>query len=109
MGGPDLLERVDRIMSELLELRAMVAGAEGNGLDAEPQRHGDAVVDDLADSNLLDTTSAQERFGHPRNTIAKWCRMEGLGVRRGGRWLVSVPRLVEIAAVGALKIKHRGA
>ena len=45
--------------------------------------------DDLADSNLLDTTSAAERFNYPRNTLAKWCRTEGVGVRRGGRWLVS--------------------
>src|SRR5262245_38416078 len=91
MTGPDdLLQRLDRIMAELAELRAELvavslpaSAAEGNGLD----------VDDLADTNLLDTTSAQERFGYDRHTLARWCRMEGLGVRRGGRWLVSIPRL----------------
>jgi hypothetical protein len=60
-----------------------VPAPDGNGLDAA----------DLADGNLLDTHAAQERFGYPRNTLARWCRIEGLGVRRGGRWLVSVPRL----------------
>jgi len=49
-------------------------------------------ADDLADGNLLDTTAAQERFGYPRDTIALWCR-QGCGVKRGGRWLASVPRL----------------
>jgi hypothetical protein len=90
MAGPnDLLARLDAALAELRAIRdELVASmpppaAEGNGLDAN----------DLEPDNLLDTTSAQERFGHPRNTIAKWCRTEGLGVRRGGRWLVSVPRL----------------
>jgi hypothetical protein len=89
MADPDFLERIDRAIAELRAIRdelvasMPVPAVEGNGLD----------VDDLADGNLLDTTAAQERFGHPRNTLAKWCRTEGLGVRRGGRWLISIPRL----------------
>jgi hypothetical protein len=85
MAG-DLLERIDRIAALVAELRAEVAGidlkSEANGLDA----------DDLAPEHLLDTTSAQERFGYPRNTLAKWAR-EGLGVRRGGRWLLDPEKL----------------
>ena len=71
-------------MRELAELREAVVSAlptppaEVNGLD----------VDDLADSNLLDTTAAAERFNYDRHTLARWCRTEALGVRRGGRWLV---------------------
>jgi hypothetical protein len=92
MAGPDLLERIDRIMAELAALRAAVAGgstiveAEAGGTIVPP-------ADDLADGNLLDTHAAQERFGYPQDTIRKWCRTENLGVMRGGRWLVSVPRL----------------
>src|SRR5262249_42828178 len=78
MPAPDLLERIDRALAELQAIRDEVAAslpapaAEGNDLD------------DLAADNLLDTTSAQERFGYPRNTLAKWCRTEGVGVLRGG-------------------------
>ena len=50
-------------------------------------------ADDLADGSLLDATAAAERFGYDRHTLARWCRTEGLGIRQGGRWWVSVPRL----------------
>jgi hypothetical protein len=92
-GPPDLLERLDAFLNRaVLELRAELAGARAT--DDERGTHAVSTpADDLADGNLLDTTSAQERFGYPRNTLAKWCRTEDLGVLRGGRWLVSVPRL----------------
>ena len=84
---PDPLAIIDRIMGELLELRAALAATPppaGNGLDSG--------ADDLADVNLLDTTSASERFNFPRDTIAKWCR-EGSGRKVGGRWMASAPRI----------------
>ena len=87
MSAPDLLERIDRIAAELAELRAEVAGL----FHGVPNLPDDA--DDLAADNLIDTHSAQERFGFPRNTLAKWCRTEDLGVLQGGRWLISIPRL----------------
>jgi hypothetical protein len=80
----DILARLDAAIRELLELRAEVVG--GSTIVEAP-------ADDLAPDNLLDTTSAAARFNYPRNTVTKWCREEGLGVRRGGRWLVSIPRL----------------
>lgn len=89
MPAPDLLARIDRIMAELAALRAEVAGAEGTIV---PSSNG-LGADDLADGNLIDSHAAQERFGHPADSIRKWCREEDLGVRRGGRWLVSIPRL----------------
>src|SRR5262245_35346516 len=90
MPGPDLLERIDRILAELAELRAAVADAEA----AERRNsYTPSEVDDLADGNLLDTTSAAARFNYDRHTLARWCREEAIGVRRGGRWLVSIPRL----------------
>src|SRR5262245_35157169 len=85
----DLLERLDAILRELAELRAAVAAS----MPVVASTIVEPNADDLAPEHLLDTTSAQERFGYPRNTLAKWCRTEGLGVMRGGRWLVSVPRL----------------
>jgi hypothetical protein len=99
-GPADLLELIDRTIADeqrvvadgqrrlarLLELRAAVAGTEEF---TSPQ----VVADDLAPEHLLDTHSASARFNYPRNTLAKWCRDEGLGVRRGGRWLISVPKL----------------
>jgi hypothetical protein len=83
MGDP--LARIDYLVRGLLELRRELAErlpaapSEGNGLDT-----GD---------DLLDTTSASARFGYPQDSIRRWCREEGIGVRSGGRWLVSVQRL----------------
>ena len=81
-----ILARLDAVMAELAELRATVAAQipAANGADSD---------DDLAADNLIDTHTAEARFGFPRNTIAKWCREESCGVRAGGRWLASVPRL----------------
>jgi hypothetical protein len=88
----DILARLDAILAELAALRAEVAGAEE---ETFPRGGGNFPDDgdDLAEANLLDTFSAQQRFGHPADSIRKWCREEDLGVRRGGRWLVSIPRL----------------
>ena len=77
-----ILRRLDRVLSELLELRSEVAAQmdKGNGL---------AVGDDFAPENLLDTVAAAARFGFPRDIVARWCR-ESCGVKRGGRWMASV-------------------
>ena len=88
----DILARLDAIMSELAELRAEVAAlippAEGNGLDAA----------DLAPEHLLDTHAAAARFGIPADCLRRWAREtrntpDEIGMRKGGRWLVSIPRL----------------
>ena len=83
----DILARLDAIMAELAELRAEVAGSHQHGENLPDD------ADDLAPEHLLDTHSASARFGYPQDTIRKWCRTEDLGVMRGGRWLVSIPRL----------------
>lgn len=89
---PDLIAKLDAILGELLELRQALIeqAADGKNCDVDGKKSDE---DDFSEGNLLDTTSAEQRFGHPRNTLAKWARQEGIGVRRGGRWLVSVPRL----------------
>jgi len=87
----DVLLRLDRVLSDLLEVRAALApyltpapAAEGNVGDAHN-------ADDLAPEQLLDTTQRGGRFNYPRNTITRWCR-EGAGVKVGGRWMASVNR-----------------
>jgi hypothetical protein len=98
----DLIARLDVAIHALLELRAellserdncpvQIAKAELEALAGPPPAAEDAVGD-FADSSLLDTTAAAARFGYPRDTIASWCR-QGDGVKIGGRWLASVPRL----------------
>jgi hypothetical protein len=84
-----LLARLDAILREVLELRAELAAS----LPVEPGDNITTLADDLADGNLLDTHAAQERFGYQRDTIAKWCRTDGIGVKIGGRWMASIPRL----------------
>jgi hypothetical protein len=101
MPDPDLtglLRRLDMALQHqeaaLAELRA-VRDEVSASLPAPAEVGGTIVppADDLADGNLLDTHAASARFNYPTNTLAKWARTEGLGVKRGGRWLVSIPRL----------------
>jgi hypothetical protein len=87
MAGLALLDRIDQAIRELHAIRAEVASllppGVGNGLDE---------TDDLAPDSLLDTHAASARFGYSRDSIARWAR-EGAGIKQGGRWLVSIPRL----------------
>jgi hypothetical protein len=75
----DLLARLDRITDEIAALRAELVA-----LLPTPAANG---ADTLAIDDLLDTVTASERFGYPRDTVARWCR-QGLGHRVGGRWMV---------------------
>jgi hypothetical protein len=88
MAVADLLARLDGILAELQALRAEMAGQVHLPEEGAPPFDGKEFPDGL----LIDTTTASERFGYPRDTIAKWCR-EGDGEKVGGRWLVSIPRL----------------
>lgn len=85
-GPPDILAKLDAIAALVAALRAEVAGEELFVPEVQ-------TADDLAPEHMLDTTSAGARFNCPRNTLAKWAREEGIGVRQGGRWLISVPKL----------------
>ncbi len=77
MAGPDLLERIDAILTAVLELRAAVVGAEA----ADECSSTTTPADDLADA-LIDTTSAGARTGFARDTTAMWCTVPGVGVWR---------------------------
>jgi hypothetical protein len=90
MSARALLERIDRIIVELEALRGDVLRLSE---DAPQEPAADAgESDDFAPCHLLDTWAASSRFGHPQDTVRKWCR-QGDGKRVGGRWMVSVPRV----------------
>ena len=58
-----ILARLDAIMAELAELRADVAAM-------VPAANGADNADDLSPENLIDTHTAEARFGFPLDTIA---------------------------------------
>lgn len=87
LDGPDLLKRVDQILAALLEVRSELAASvpeAGNGVDE---------ADDLAPDNLIEVSTAVARFNRPPDSLRWMCRTQGCGVKRGGRWLASVPRI----------------
>lgn len=80
-----LIEAARRQLDGLVALRADMAG--------EPMPERDAADDDFAPCNLIELPLAAQRFETAKDTLRKWCREEGCGVKRGSRWLVSVPRV----------------
>jgi hypothetical protein len=89
----DLLLRLDQVLAEVVQLRGELAAY----LTSAPAADGVQVrldaADDLLPEHLIEISTAVERFNRPVDTIRFWCRQDG-GVKRGGRWLVSVPRIV---------------
>jgi hypothetical protein len=53
--------------------------------DVDPEQDGAA--------DLIESWQAERRFEIPQDTLRKWCREDACGVKRGGRWLVSVSRV----------------
>jgi hypothetical protein len=99
MADLELITRIDRLVEQVHLLQVELAALRGEVAALAPSAAvGNGTIDntegadDLSDGNLIDTHAAQERFGYPRDTIAKWCR-EGCGIKRGGRWLVDPVRL----------------
>jgi hypothetical protein len=74
-ASPDHVAWLDRILGELAALREELVAEEAAG----------------SENDLVDTWQAAERFGVPQDTIRHWCRAEGCGEKRGGRWLASNP------------------
>jgi hypothetical protein len=81
------LARLDALEAEAAAVRAVVTAA----LAETPSEDADDDLEPL--EPLIDTTSAAARFNYPADTLRKWARREGCGVKRAGRWLVSVPRV----------------
>ena len=79
----------------LQDVRSVLARIEQHlaaRLPREPEQPDDDDADDLVPDNLIETWRAAQRFGRPQDTVRRWCR-EGCGVRRGGRWFASIPRI----------------
>jgi len=87
MDGPALLDRLDAAIRELQAIRAEVAA------DAVGYMHITPNTDDLAPDNLIEISSAVQRFNRPADSLRYLCRKESCGVKVGGRWLASVPRM----------------
>ena len=87
----DAIAKLDAILAQLTELRAELLTEHVPNFSALSDEATD--VDDFNELNLIEVTAAAERFAYPANTIRHWCRNGGDGVRRGGRWLVSIPRV----------------
>ncbi len=83
----DDLPLLDEIIAALQRLRERVADA------AEPEPSPDVIDDDFAPGNLIELPVAAQRFETAKDKLRRWCRNDGIGVLRGGRWMVSVPRL----------------
>lgn len=82
----DAVALIDDIISAMQMLRARMASA-------EPEPELEAFIDDFAPCNLLELPLAAQRFEVNKSTLQRWCRENSLGVMRGGRWRVSIPRL----------------
>ncbi|MGR9399312.1 hypothetical protein ACU8M5_06035 [Rhizobium leguminosarum] len=81
-----LIEAARRHLDGLLALRADMAG------EPVPERDA-AAADDFAEQNLIDAGTAAQRAGVSKPTIRRWVKDHSIGFKRGGRLLVSVPRL----------------
>jgi hypothetical protein len=81
----DPLATIDRIMGELAALRAELAEQAADGKNCDE--------DDFAVHNLLEISTACERFNRPPDSLRWMCRKHGCGKKVGGRWLASGPRL----------------
>ena len=49
--------------------------------------------------NLFSVPQAAERLGVTESLVRRWCRAGKLGVKVGGRWIVTESELEQFAAV----------
>lgn len=81
----DALALIDEAMATLQQLREQVARKMD---DPEPE-----PADDFAPENVITASTAAHRFGISKPTIRRWVKDHSIGFKRGGRLIVSVPRL----------------
>ncbi|WJR67660.1 helix-turn-helix domain-containing protein [Neorhizobium sp. CSC1952] len=77
IDSAELSALIDRVVSDLLELKAALGG--------------DTITPAVED--LIDTATAAERFGMSSDTVRWLCESKGFGEKRGGRWMVSLSAL----------------
>ena len=83
------LAALDRLIAEMQDLRAKITGN-------EPVDPFSLPIDEADD--LVETLTAAERLNVPQDTLRAWCRSRQIGVKRGGRWLVSLGRARRVAS-----------
>ena len=78
------LAALDRVIEDLTALRAALA-VESDEID-QPD-------DEIVEPDLIDTASASSRFGLAPDSVRWLARENGMGQKRGGRWLIDVAAL----------------
>ncbi|MBB2692179.1 UNVERIFIED_ORG: excisionase family DNA binding protein [Rhizobium esperanzae] len=84
-----MLARIEGKLDRALDLRE----SSENAMDAEPAGPELEAADDFAAENLIDAGTAAQRAGVSKQTIRRWVTDHSIGFKRGGRLLVSIPRL----------------
>lgn len=77
-----LIEAARRQLDGLIALRSSMAS-----------ETAETYTDDFAEENLISASMAAHRSGVSKQTIRRWVHDHGIGIGRGGRLYVSVPRL----------------
>ena len=83
------LVELDRLIGEMQDLRAKITRTEQSDPFAAPIEEAD---------DLVDTLVAAERLNLSPDTLRCWCRSRQVGLKRGGRWLVSLARARRVAS-----------
>jgi hypothetical protein len=85
----DVLRRVAALEAEVASLRAEVASLRAER-QPEPEQ---PAPPDLSDEYLIELGEAAHCYGVSKNLLQKWCRRSQIGVKKFGRWYISVNRL----------------
>ncbi len=81
MQVKDPLSIIDRIVADLIALK--------EALTELPS----PVIPAIEEDDLVDTSTAAERFDLPHDTVRWLCRAKAMGEKRGGRWMISLSAL----------------
>ncbi|WP_442577972.1 helix-turn-helix domain-containing protein [Mesorhizobium sp. ASY16-5R] len=81
-----LAEEIERLQAGIDRLREMVRPA------PLAESCTDAEIDFLP-HNCLSVGSAARRFGVSKQTVRRWARDDGVGMKIGGRLRISIPRM----------------
>lgn len=85
----EALDRAIAAQEETLERLRAARVALAGPADTRPLSEAIRFEED----DLIEPHIAAQRFGTVADTIRLWCRTEGIGQKRGGRWYVSISRL----------------
>lgn len=78
---------IDSMRAALADLERARALLAGKRIEVEPE------LPDSQDDDLLELGEAARRFRIAKDTLRSWARRENIGVKKGGRWLVSIRQL----------------